>query len=465
MAFQPRAFEPPAPPDRPLVPVILCGGAGRRLWPLSRTDFPKQLHRVGGSDVSLFQAAVRRAVTAGAADILVVTLADLVAPLRRQVEALDVAARVHYLLEPSARNTAAAIAFAALYARAHIAESTLWVLAADHVIANEAKLQEYVATAARAAVDHAKLVTFGITPTRPETGYGYIEQGETIGESAVSTVSQFLEKPDADLAAKFVKAGHKWNSGMFVLPADKLLAELRNAETGLHAAVCGAFDTHRVDDRTCTLDAEAYAAIPSMPVDTAVMEQSPDVAVVPCDDLGWSDVGSWQSWWEAAAKTDAGNAVTGDVVVAAAHNNLVAADGRLVVCVGVDNVAVLETPDAVLVAGLGADGNDLRAAVDRIAGRPELDRTATVPHAWGSTRVLSRGDGHTVFEITVQPGATGTWHPGAPVHCTAAAPLTVAGRSLAAGASVTVDTAVELANPSATPAVVVAVATEATDAA
>lgn len=467
MAFEPRSFEPSDPPPRPLVPVIMCGGAGRRLWPLSRTEFPKQLLKVGAAEVSLFQAALQRAAATGAEDILIVTLQDLAEPLRRQVDALGLAARVHYLLEPSARNTAAAIAFAALYARSEIGECTLWVLSADHVVANEERLQDYVKDAVQAAEQHASLVTFGITPTRPETGYGYIELGDPFTDVPVRAVSQFLEKPNADLAVQFVQSGkHKWNSGMFILPADKLLAELRNAEPGLHAAVCGAYASPTIDGDTCTLDPAAYAAIPSMPIDTAVMEQSSAVAVVPCDDLGWSDVGSWQSWWEASPKSGDGNAVSGDAIVSAATNNLVQADGgRLVVCVGVDNLAVLETADAILVAGLDADGNDLRAAVDQLAGRPELHEPAIAPQDWGQVRVLSRQPDHTVFQVTVAPGATGTWQAGAAGHCTAANPVTVAGQSLTPGQGTPTDQAVSFSNPGAQPAVVIAVLTEESDAA
>ena len=260
----------------------MCGGSGRRLWPLSRTRFPKQLLTVAG-DVSLFQSALARAAATGAADILVVTHADLAAPLRDQVAAMACAAKVHFLLEPSARNTAAAIAYAALYARAEIAESTLWVLASDHVVANEAALQEAVTLAGRAAAGGAHLVTFGITPTRPETGYGYIHLGAELGPglAPVRAVARFVEKPSHDVAEQMLAAGgYLWNSGMFVFPADKYLAELLTAEPALHGAVCGAYEHRAIDGLTCTIPAEHYAAIPSMPVDTAVMEQSPAVLVL-----------------------------------------------------------------------------------------------------------------------------------------------------------------------------------------
>ncbi len=472
MALTPRDFEPSDPPPRPLVPVVLCGGSGRRLWPLSRTAYPKQLLTVGAGDASLFQAALHRAAATGAEDILIVTLEDLAAPLREQVEALSLSARVHYLLEPSARNTAAAIAFAALYASREIAESILWVLAADHVVAEEPRLRQAVTAAVKAAAAPAPgggghLVTFGITPTRPETGYGYIEVGAELPDlSPVRAVAKFVEKPQADVAREMLAAGtYLWNSGMFVLPADKLLAELRNAEPGLHATACGAYESRAIEALTCRLDPAPYAEIPKMPIDTAVMERSPAVAVVPCADLGWSDVGSWQSWWEASPKTDAGNAVQGDVVAHAASNNLILADGRLVVCVGVDDLAVLATPDAVLVAPLTADGGDLRAAVDSLAGRPEVEASAGAAHGWGAVKVLSRGPGHTVFQITVDPAAAGSWHAGAAGHCTAATAVTVDGRTLRPGQGAATGQVVAIANPGDHPAVAIAVVTEAADAA
>ncbi len=456
--FTPRALEPQTLPPRPLIPVIMCGGSGRRLWPLSRTLFPKQLLSVGDG-LSLFQSALARAAATGAADILVVTHRGLAAPLRDQVAVMDCAATIHFLLEPSARNTAAAIAYAALYARTEIAESTLWVLASDHVVANDAALQQAVVLAANAAEQAARLVTFGITPTRPDTAYGYIHVGEQLSDELdpVRTVARFVEKPSRDVAQQMLSSGdYVWNSGMFVLPADKYLAELMTAEPALHGAVCGAYESRTIDGVTCTIPDELYAAIPSMAVDTAVMEQSPAVAVVPCDDLGWSDVGSWRSWWEASPRTAEGNAISGDVVVAAAAGNLIIAGSRLVACVGVDNLAILESGDAVLVAGIDADGADIRAAVASLGDRVELHQPASSVTPWGDVRVLARGLGHTVVHITVKPGNTGSWSPptGRTVSWTAVTPIVIDGASLnpGEGAATAAGAAVALANPGAGPA-------------
>ncbi|HEX9645988.1 MAG TPA: mannose-1-phosphate guanylyltransferase/mannose-6-phosphate isomerase [Alphaproteobacteria bacterium] len=387
-----------------LVPVLLAGGLGTRLWPLSREVYPKQLMALTGPESLLQQAARRALLCAPAERVVTVTTESHYFPVRDQLDAVDPRLTGHLLLEPAGRNTAAAVAVAALYAETLAKDATLFVAPADHVVRDA----DVVAGAVRLASgfpDH--LVTFGIKPDRAETGYGYIECGERIDDKlAVNAVSSFIEKPDAETAQRLIDDRPVlWNSGMFVFRARLLIEELMRHAPAIGAAAEAAFAARRAEAGAVRFPADRYAAIPAAPIDTAVMERSDKVAVVPIDP-GWSDVGSWLKLWQASERDAAGNAVVGDALVEDSRNCLVRSTTRLVACAGLDELVVTETADAVLVAALGADGA-IRRIVERLreAGREEAVRHLEEMRPWGSFRVLLAGPRFKIKEIVVKPGA------------------------------------------------------------
>ncbi|MFO1035554.1 MAG: mannose-1-phosphate guanylyltransferase/mannose-6-phosphate isomerase [Geminicoccaceae bacterium] len=390
-----------------LVPVILAGGSGTRLWPVSRAAFPKHLVELFGEE-SLLQATARRALATAPADrVITVAAAGQAVLIRRQFASIDASLLDHLLLEPVARNTAAAIALAALRAQATFGPSSvLWVCPSDHLITDSPTLLKSLDAAAAAAAE-GWIVTFGITPSRPETGYGWIAAGTPLDASGpVRKVDRFIEKPDLSVARELQAAGNLWNSGMFVFRADRMLEELAR-----HApAILGA-TRHAV---AAGMTEETYAAIPSAPIDKAVMERSDRVAVVPCDP-GWSDVGSWHAIWELMEKDPGGNAHQGDTLAIGAKDNLIRSESRLVALAGVEGLAVIETADAILVADRSRS-----EAVKQIVGMlDERRRKETQVHArevrpWGQFTVLHEGAGFKVKEVTVDPGSRLNlhYHPG-----------------------------------------------------
>ncbi len=353
-------------PAMATVPVLLSGGAGTRLWPLSRAEAPKQLQRIVG-DQTMVQATLSRVegmsgVTAPLvvcnrrhADIIVGQLAEIgIEPMR-------------VLAEPTGRNTAPAVVAAALAAEP---DSTLLVLPADHVISDVEGFRRAVPTAVAAAAD-GSLVTFGIKPSRPETGYGYIRVGGWV-DGGVARVEAFVEKPDGPTAAEYVASGrYLWNSGMFVFRADALLAEARRHVPDIVSSVTAAFPP---PDGLVGELGPAFASAPAISIDYAVMERTDRAKVVPID-VGWSDVGSWAALWEIAPRDEDGNVLRGDVYLEGVHGAYVRAESRLVAVVGLDDVVVVETADAVLVLDR-ASSQDVRKVVDRLRseGRPEVER-------------------------------------------------------------------------------------------
>lgn len=333
-----------------IVPVILCGGSGTRLWPASREKYPKQFLALLGEH-SLLQETARRAMrTTGskAEDIITVTLGDLSQHVASQLAALDVAAARHILCEPSARNTAAAIALAACHVKAVYGDDAIMlVLPSDHHIGNEKALADTFAL----GIDAAKsgyLVTFGISPTRPETGYGYIKLGDGIaGFSKVHSAAAFVEKPALDVATAYLADGnYLWNSGMFMFRAGKVLAEFEQFSPGILKQVreaLAAGEIHRPDSGI-------YNSIASEPFDKAIMERSQSVAVIPTQP-DWSDIGSWESLWEISPKDANDNVTYGNTAVTNSTGCMVIAQGiRLVACAGLKNTVVVDTGDAILVA-------------------------------------------------------------------------------------------------------------------
>ncbi len=389
-----------------LVPVVLAGGSGTRLWPASRASLPKHLADLFGAS-SLLQATVRRATTiAPPGRLVTVAAASQAMLIRRQLAALGPDLDRHLVLEPQGRNTAAAVAVATLLAQAVWGEEALlWVCPSDHLMTDPDALFDAV-TAGAAAARAGYLVTFGIAASRPETGYGYIRLGEPLAAApAVLAAAAFIEKPPAERAAAMLaEGGFAWNSGMFLFRVATMLAELQAFAPDVLEAVRSAIVAD--GGSGLALDAGRFATVPSVPIDKAVMERSAKVAVVPCAP-GWSDVGAWQAIWEIMAPDAAGNALSGDAVVVAGHNNLVRAEGRLVALAGVDDLAVVDTADALLVARR-TDAEAVKALVATLVadGRPEATRHRHEPMAWGMLTRLIERPGYRLRERRLDPGAS-----------------------------------------------------------
>jgi mannose-1-phosphate guanylyltransferase/mannose-6-phosphate isomerase len=382
-----------------LQPVLLSGGSGTRLWPLSREAYPKQFLPLADDDTML-QATWRRvAALADAAPIVVAGEEHrfLVAEQLRQIGAPTPA----ILLEPVGRNTAPAIAAAALQAMAAGDDPLLLVLPSDHVVRAAAAFQAAV-RAAMPAAEAGKLVTFGIVPAAPETGFGYIQAGPGEG---VRPVLRFVEKPDAATAQAYLAAGgYYWNSGMFLLRASRYLEELQRFRPDILASVRAAFAAAARDGDFIRLDKTAFAACPADSIDYAVMEKTDAAAVLPVD-IGWNDVGSWSALWEVSAQDADGNAHHGDVIAIDSRNSYAYAR-RLVALVGVDDLVVVETDDAVLVARKDRV-QQVKDVVARLKAeaRPQAVLHREVHRPWGSYDSIDIGDGFQVKRIKVKPGA------------------------------------------------------------
>ena len=384
-----------------LQPVLLSGGSGTRLWPLSREAYPKQFLPLAGKDTML-QATWRRiAGLAGAAPIVVANEAHrfLAAEQLRMAGAPTPA----IVLEPVGRNTAPAIAAAALQAMAGGGDPLLLVLPSDHVVANAEGFRAAVRTASMAA-EQGALVTFGILPTAPETGFGYI-QAEAGDDDGVQKVLRFVEKPDSETAQSYLDAGgYYWNSGMFLFKASRYLAELERFRPEILEATRAAFDAAQRDGDFVRLDKAAFAACPSDSIDYAVMENTDAAMVLPVD-IGWNDVGSWSALWDVASHDGDGNAHAGDVISVDSRNSYVYAQ-RLVAVVGVDDLIVVETDDAVLVARK----DKVQQVKDVVAQLKSEQRSQAALHRevhrpWGSYDSVDVGEGFQVKRIKVKPGA------------------------------------------------------------
>jgi mannose-1-phosphate guanylyltransferase/mannose-6-phosphate isomerase len=387
----------------PIVPIILSGGSGTRLWPVSRESFPKQFWPLL-SDRSMIEETARRAMGAGFAPPIVVCNQDhrfLVAEQMRNA-GID-GARI--LLEPVGRNSAPAVAAAALLAAEDDPDAVLWMMAADAAISDLARLHALLA-AAVAAARAGRIVTFGMRPTGPETGYGYLEVGEPLpGLPGVHDLVRFVEKPDAATAEHLVATGrHLWNSGMFVFTARTMLEELARYAPEVLAAVRAAMAARRSDLDFIRLGAAAFAASPSISLDYAVAERTDRAAVVPAD-LGWSDVGSWGALWDLGAKDAAGNVSVGDVLLEGARDCYVRSDGIVTAVVGLEDAVVVVTEDAVLAMHRDR-AQDVKRVVDRLraAGRHEAVAHNRAYRPWGFHDTLISGDRFHVERVVVQPG-------------------------------------------------------------
>ncbi|HEX7034347.1 MAG TPA: mannose-1-phosphate guanylyltransferase/mannose-6-phosphate isomerase [Pseudomonadales bacterium] len=384
-----------------VIPVILAGGTGSRLWPLSRELFPKQFHALFGGD-SLLQNTLRRARRVSGQAPVIVCNEEHRFLVAEQCRSLDTPCR-RIVLEPQGRNTAPAIALAAFeVCRAH-GDGILLVLPSDHVITDLDAFALAVERAA-AAAEGGALVTFGVQPTAPETGYGYIEApGARVGDAA-TPVRSFVEKPDAATAEAYLASGgYFWNSGMFVFRARDYLDELARWQPEIHARMAAAYDAGRTD-----LDffrpGPDFLQCPAESIDYAVMEKTDRAMVVPVA-FGWSDVGSWSAIWAASPQDEDGNHLVGDVLTIGTRNSYVLAQDRLVGAIGVDNLVVVETADAVLVADKGRV-QDVKQVVEQLknGAREEYLSHREVFRPWGSYEGVGRGERYQVKRIKVKPG-------------------------------------------------------------
>ncbi|HLS84229.1 MAG TPA: mannose-1-phosphate guanylyltransferase/mannose-6-phosphate isomerase [Arenimonas sp.] len=384
-----------------IVPVILSGGSGTRLWPLSRETHPKQFQPLVG-ERSLLQATWQRleGLPGLAAPIVVANEEHrfMVAEQLRQVGVAPAA----LLLEPVGRNTAPAIAAAALQARAGGGDPVLLVLPSDHVIADPAGFRTAIQAALPAAAE-GRLVAFGIVPTGPETGYGYIQAAPGEG---VRPVDRFVEKPDLDTARRYLAAGgYYWNAGMFLLRASAYLDELARHAPAMLEAVQAAFAGARRDADFLRLARQAFAACPADSIDYAVMEKTDRAAVLPMD-VGWSDVGSWSALWAIADQDGDGNAHHGDVLASGCRNTLAWGGRRLLALLGLEDVIVVDTDDALLVAHRERvqEVKDIVARL-KAEGRPQASIHRKVYRPWGSYDGVDAGERFQVKRIVVNPGA------------------------------------------------------------
>lgn len=389
-----------------LMPVILSGGAGTRLWPVSREARPKPFMRVGDSQ-SLLQKAIARGLAASAMpDCAIVTNKDYYFLTQDEIAGMDQAPAATLLLEPAGRNTAPAIALAALWASAvHGPETILLILPADQLVRD---LDRFCSACASAEVLAAQgqLVLFGIEPSVPETGFGYIELGTPLTGSQVHAVARFVEKPSLEKAIEYLASGrHVWNSGMFCFRADAILAALARHCPAVMTAAQACWDgaspnpSNRID-----FGAEGFVAMPGISIDYAVMEHADNIAVVSCD-FGWSDVGSWKAYSEQLPADADGNTSIGTPLMIDSHNCHVQSDSRLVATVGVDNLVVVDTADALLVISRERS-QDVRAIVDRLklSGHDSVKLHQTTSRPWGSYTVLEEGPNFKIKHIEVKPG-------------------------------------------------------------
>ncbi len=393
-----------------IVPVILSGGGGSRLWPLSREQYPKQFLPLIGSSTMIQQTLTRLQGLSDLSPSVIVCNEDhrfVVAEQLRQISQQPDA----IILEPCGRNTAPAVAVAALHARRHDEDPVLLILPADHLIDDIPRFQSAISAASKQA-DAGALVTFGIVPTCPETGYGYIRgdksrQQRSDSDFSVVPVVEFVEKPDTATAQKYLDDGHYfWNSGMFMFRASRYLEELEKHQPEMLSACVVAYQGLTADMDFRRLPTKLFALCPSNSIDYAVMEKTRDAVVVPLD-VGWNDIGAWSALWETGRQDEFGNVVTGDVVQIDSSNNYLHATTRLLTVAGVENLIVVETADAVLVTTRD-QSQQVKNIVDRLKQnkRSETSLHRRVNRPWGAYEGVDQGERFQVKRITVNPGAS-----------------------------------------------------------
>ena len=385
-----------------ILPVIMCGGSGTRVWPESRESRPKQFISLIG-ERSTFQSIVGvlgdREIFA---EPIVVTNADYRFLVAEQLE--EIGAKATIVLEPMRRDSGPAVAIAATLAARSDPDAVVAVLAADHVFRDSALFARLCQEAGVAAAAGA-IVTFGIMPDHPATSYGYIRAGEPLdADGGVRKVAAFVEKPDAQTAQRFVDEGYLWNSGNFVFRASVMLQELNRFEPDMASAAAGAVEKARSDIGFLLLDADSFSKAPKKSIDYAVMERTDKAAVIAAD-VGWSDVGLWSTVWRLSDRDGDGNSLRGKAVVMDSHNVLVRANDQLTAVVGLDNVIVVTTPDAVLVAD-SRQSDKIKQLVDRLKAekRPEATEHKRAYRPWGYYQSVDEGARYQVKRIVVKPG-------------------------------------------------------------
>jgi mannose-1-phosphate guanylyltransferase/mannose-6-phosphate isomerase len=385
-------------------PVILSGGTGSRLWPLSRSLFPKQFLALAGKH-SLIQDTALRTEGADFAAPLIICNVEHRFLIAQQMREAGISPEA-IVLEPMGRNTAPAAAIAALMVIKKDPDGVLLLMPADHIVRKRTDFLQALNTAMAAARQN-HLVSFGITPDSPETGYGYIRRGDSLkGLEKTFAVARFVEKPDAATAAGYVASGdYDWNSGLFVFKAAAFLAELEKLEPELLAHCRAALDEAKSDLDFLRLDSAAFAQAKSISIDFAVMERTDKAAVVPVD-MGWSDIGSWESLWNVAERDGSGNAIKGDVLQHGSRNSYLRSEGPLVAAVGVEDLVVVATQDAVLVSHKSAS-QDVKRIVEQLeqSGRELHNSHRKVHRPWGAYESIDTGDNFQVKHIMVNPGA------------------------------------------------------------
>ena len=382
--------------------VILAGGTGSRLWPLSRQHLPKQFLALDGKETLLQTTIDRLSPTILPKNVLIVTQ-----EAHAKGEAYHALLPYTSLYESEGRNTAPAIAIAAAFLMAEGADPVMVVLPADHIIKDQVQFRAHLEVAIREA-QNGKLVTFGIQPTRPDTGFGYIKvKAQNSDEQQVCEVERFMEKPNLETAEGFLKqGGYYWNSGMFVWRASVIMAEIQQHLPEVYQIVQAIVTESRAGGTFQDAVEKHFAAMPSISIDYGVLEKSDRVSLIPCD-IGWNDVGSWQAVHEISAKDENGNALQGNVIAVGCKNNLIRAEKRLVAAIGVEDLCIIETTDAVLISR-SDQTQRVREVVDTLhdKGATEHIYHTKVNRPWGSYTVLEEDpEGFKLKRIEVAPGA------------------------------------------------------------
>ena len=387
-----------------MTPIILSGGSGSRLWPLSRKLYPKQFLALTGEQ-TLFQQTLQRLSIEGMQPPVLVANQEHRFIVLEQLEQIDLQAQM-LLLEPFGRNTAPAVAMAALQLVAEGRDELMLVLPADHVLDDQQAFRQALALATVAA-EKGEMVLFGVPADRPETGYGYIRgQADGTLPDGVARVASFVEKPDAQRATEYVKSSdYYWNSGMFLFRASRFLEELKHHDVDIYDTCLLALERSKREGTQIAIDPATFACCPDNSIDYAVMEKTSRACVVPLA-AGWNDVGSWSSIWEVHDKDAAGNVTKGDVVIEDSRNCLIHGNGKLVSVLGLDDIVVVETKDAMMVAHKDRV-QDVKKLVSKLdaQGRCETQNHCEVYRPWGSYDSVDMGGRFQVKHITVKPGA------------------------------------------------------------
>ncbi len=397
-----------------LIPVILSGGAGSRLWPVSREAHPKPFMSLPDGDTLLQKTMKRMLSLDGVSNVMTITNRELYFETKDSYEGLNAGDHVsyQYILEPIGRNTAPAIAMAALSLMESDPDAVMLVVAADHLIQKEAAFEGAVRMAANLA-EKDFVVTFGIRPTHPEVGFGYIEKGAGVDSGAVDgagasawEVARFVEKPDLSTAEDYLASGQfMWNSGMFCVKPGVFLEGLKKHAMDVYDASVAAWDASDTDAKTVELDKATFAEIPSISVDYAVMEQAKNIAMVECD-IDWSDIGSWSAFGNLVAADENGNRTLGETLLIDSKGCFVESADRLVSVVGCDDLVIVDTPDALLVSNK-SHSQDVKKVVAALKenGHDAYKFHRTVHRPWGTYTVLEEGINFKIKNIMVKPGS------------------------------------------------------------